>query len=33
MREKGLAEAGGARGGGSAAVRLLFWELEKRLKR
>lgn len=33
MREKGLAEAGGARGRNSMAVKLLFWELEKHLKR
>lgn len=32
MREKGLSEAGGA-GRTSMAVKLLFWELEKHLKR
>lgn len=33
MREKGLAEAGGAQGRNSAAVKLLCWELEKHLRR
>lgn len=33
MREKGLAEAGGAQGMDAAALKLLFWELEKHLKR
>ncbi|KAI9526018.1 hypothetical protein NQZ68_002566 [Dissostichus eleginoides] len=32
MREKGLAGAGGAQGMDAAALKLLFWELEKHLK-
>ncbi len=33
MREKGLAGAGGAQGRDAMALKLLFWELEKHLKR
>lgn len=33
MREKGLAEAGGAQGRKPMAVKLLCWELEKHLRR
>lgn len=33
MREKGLAEAGGAPGRNATAVKLLCWELEKHLRR
>lgn len=33
MREKGLDGAGGARGRDAMALKLLFWELEKHLKR
>ncbi len=33
MREKGLAGAGGVQGRNAMALKLLFWELEKHLKR
>lgn len=33
MREKGLARAGGAQGRDAMTLKLLFWELEKHLKR
>ncbi|CAB1417575.1 unnamed protein product [Pleuronectes platessa] len=33
MREKGLAGAGGAQGRDTTALKLLFWDLEKHLKR
>lgn len=33
MREKGLAGAGRAQGRNAMALKLLFWELEKHLKR
>lgn len=33
MREKGLAGAGGAQGRDKMALKLLFWDLEKHLKR